>query len=42
MMETITTPAFNAAQYKQTTFEQWQAAAEAWYRWGPLLHAWLG
>jgi ubiquinone/menaquinone biosynthesis C-methylase UbiE len=41
-METITTPAFNAAQYKQTTFEQWQAAAAAWYRWGPLLHAWLG
>jgi ubiquinone/menaquinone biosynthesis C-methylase UbiE len=41
-METITTPPFNAAQYKETTFEQWQAAAEAWYRWSPLLHQWLG
>lgn len=41
-METITTPAFDAVKYKQTTFEQWQSAAEAWYRWSPLLHQWLG
>jgi ubiquinone/menaquinone biosynthesis C-methylase UbiE len=41
-METITTPKFDPVKYKQTTFEQWQTAAEAWYRWGPLLHQWLG
>ncbi len=41
-METVTIPAFDAAKYKQTTFEQWQTAAEAWYRWSPLLHQWLG
>lgn len=41
-METLTTPQFDAVQYKQTTFEQWQAAAEAWYRWSPLLNQWLG
>jgi len=41
-METITTPAFDAGKYKQTTFQQWQSAAEAWYRWSPLLHQWLG
>lgn len=41
-METITTNSFNAAAYKQSTFEQWQAAAPAWYRWTPLLHQWLG
>lgn len=41
-METLTTPAFNAAQYKQTTHDQWQAAAEAWYRWDPAINNWLG
>lgn len=41
-MKTITSPPFDAAKYKQTTFEQWQSAAEAWYRWSPLLHQWLG
>ncbi|MRG48307.1 methyltransferase domain-containing protein [Chitinophaga sp. SYP-B3965] len=40
-METPQTPQFNATKYKQTTYEQWQAAAEAWYRWSPLLHTWL-
>jgi SAM-dependent methyltransferase len=35
-------PAFDAARYKQTTREQWQAAAEAWHRWGPTLNRWLG
>lgn len=41
-METITSTEFDPIKYKQTTFEQWQAAAEAWYRWSPLLHEWLG
>jgi ubiquinone/menaquinone biosynthesis C-methylase UbiE len=41
-METITTPQFDAAKYKQTTYEQWQTAAEAWYRWSPAIHRWLG
>lgn len=41
-MQTITSPQFDAVKYKQTTFEQWQSAAEAWYRWSPLLHQWLG
>lgn len=41
-MEKTATPSFNAAAYKQSTFEQWQAAAAAWYRWTPLLHQWLG
>lgn len=41
-METITSTEFDPVKYKQTTFEQWQAAAEAWYRWSPLLHQWLG
>ena len=29
--------AFDPVQYKQTTREQWQHAAEAWHRWGPTL-----
>ena len=33
---------FNAVTYKQTTERQWQDAAEAWHRWGPTLHTWLG
>lgn len=33
---------FNAAQYKQTTLQQWNTAAEAWDRWGLLLNRWLG
>jgi ubiquinone/menaquinone biosynthesis C-methylase UbiE len=37
-----TTVAFDPVQYKQTTHDQWQAAAEAWYRWSPTLHQWLG
>lgn len=41
-METLTTPQFDAARYKQTTFDQWQTAAEAWYRWSPSIHQWLG
>lgn len=33
---------FDAQQYKQTTRTQWEEAAEAWHRWGPLLESWLG
>ncbi|MGI8497715.1 MAG: class I SAM-dependent methyltransferase [Gemmatimonadaceae bacterium] len=38
----LSTPAFDPIKYKATTREQWQAAAEAWDRWGPTLHEWLG
>lgn len=41
-MEILTTPQFDAAKYKQTTYEQWQSAAEAWYRWSPAIQRWLG
>lgn len=41
-METMTSPKFDPTRYKQSTFEQWQAAADAWYRWSPLLNQWLG
>ena len=37
-----TTPQFDPARYKTTTHDQWQAAAEAWYRWSPTLNQWLG
>ena len=33
---------FDPIQYKETTREQWQTAAEPWYRWGPTLEKWLG
>jgi SAM-dependent methyltransferase len=35
-------PAFDAEKFKQTTRAQWQDAAEAWDRWGPLIGRWLG
>lgn len=35
-------PIFDPIKYKATTCEQWQTAAEAWHRWGPTLHEWLG
>jgi len=41
-MEVATATQFDAAKYKQTTFEQWQSAAEAWYRWSPAINRWLG
>jgi SAM-dependent methyltransferase len=28
--------------YKETTRQQWQTAAEGWYRWDSTLRAWLG
>lgn len=40
-MET-TTVQFDPIKYKNTTHDQWQAAAEAWYRWSPTLNQWLG
>jgi SAM-dependent methyltransferase len=33
---------FDPEQYKTTTRRQWEEAADAWHRWGPLLEAWLG
>lgn len=41
-MSTTTAPVFDAAAFKATTRTQWQAAAEAWHRWGPLVGTWLG
>lgn len=32
---------FDPAKYKETTLEQWESAAEAWHRWGPLLTKWM-
>ncbi len=37
-----TSPSFDPVKYKNTTREQWQSAAEAWFRWSPTLHEWLG
>ena len=33
---------FDPVQYKTTTRQQWEDAAEAWDRWGPVLEDWLG
>ena len=33
---------FDPIKYKETTRKQWDAAAEAWHRWGPFLNRWLG
>src|SRR5688500_8943090 len=40
-MET-TIAQFDPVKYKNTTRDQWQTAAEAWYRWSPTLNKWLG
>lgn len=37
-----TTPQFDPVKYKNTTHDQWQTAAEAWFRWSPTLNQWLG
>jgi SAM-dependent methyltransferase len=42
MTANVETPKFDPTQYKETTREQWQQAAEAWHRWGPTLETWLG
>src|SRR5947208_13566783 len=34
--------AFDPVRYKQTTHEQWEAAAAAWHRWRWTLNRWLG
>ena len=39
---TIAPAGFDPDKFKATTRAQWQAAAEAWDRWGPLLARWLG
>lgn len=41
-MSTTTRPGFDAQAFKTTTRAQWQAAADAWHRWGPFLGSWLG
>jgi ubiquinone/menaquinone biosynthesis C-methylase UbiE len=33
---------FDPVKYKETTRQQWQEAAEAWHRWGPVISEWLG
>lgn len=35
-------PTFDPVRFKETTREQWDTVAEAWDRWTPTLHAWLG
>jgi ubiquinone/menaquinone biosynthesis C-methylase UbiE len=43
MAETAAAPlAFDPDKFKQATRAQWEAAAEAWDRWAPLLARWLG
>ena len=39
---TVAPVAFDPDKFKTTTRAQWQAAAEAWDRWGTLLSQWLG
>jgi SAM-dependent methyltransferase len=41
-MSTVVQSTFDPAAFKTTTRAQWQAAAEAWHRWGPFLGQWLG
>lgn len=33
---------FDPVIFKSTTRAQWEAAADAWYRWGPAIEDWLG
>ncbi|KAA1399315.1 class I SAM-dependent methyltransferase [Aeromicrobium ginsengisoli] len=33
---------FDPVQFKTTTRAQWEAAADAWNRWGPTIESWLG
>jgi SAM-dependent methyltransferase len=35
------TSTFDPQQYKSTTRAQWEDAAEAWHRWGPVIEDWL-
>lgn len=36
------TSTFDPQQYKATTRAQWEDAAAAWHRWGPVIDEWLG
>ncbi len=36
------TTTFDPQLYKATTRRQWEDAAEAWHRWGPIIEEWLG
>ena len=36
------TTTFDPVTFKSTTRAQWEAAAEAWHRWGPAIEDWLG
>jgi len=36
------TTTFDPHQYKVTTRAQWEDAADAWHRWGPVIEDWLG
>lgn len=38
----MSTATFDAVAYKTTTRDQWQTAAEPWYRWGGFIEDWLG
>lgn len=38
----MTSAQFDPVQYKQTMRDQWEAAADAWHRWGPTIESWLG
>lgn len=46
MTATLTAPlapaAFDPEKFRATTRSQWEAAAQAWDRWSPLLGRWLG
>src|SRR5688572_18046039 len=43
MAATAAAPAtFDPEKFRQTTRAQWETAAEAWDRWGPLVGRWLG
>ena len=41
-MSTPEITGFDATRYKDTTRQQWDAAAQAWDEWGPFLREWLG
>ena len=41
-MTTQTSSTFDPVAFKSTTRAQWQDAADAWHRWGPLIGSWLG
>jgi ubiquinone/menaquinone biosynthesis C-methylase UbiE len=42
VQSTVATVGFDPIRYKTTTRDQWQTAAEAWYRWTPEIQHWLG